>query len=111
LISRDAVGGLLQASDPIPQGLQILIIERELPNVFVEFDGFPEPVPCLRYPAAHAGVAGKVESDSGILGMNRLRPQQNGFRYLKAIGASRRIGQIDPPTCGSGINIARIQPG
>jgi hypothetical protein len=29
-----------------------------------------------------ARIAGKVESDHGDLGMYRLRPEQNGFRYL-----------------------------
>ena len=50
--------------------------------VLIKFDGFLEPVPCLHYPAAHAGVAGEGESDSGNLGMYRLRPHQNGFRFL-----------------------------
>ena len=30
---------LLQRIDPISQGSEILIIKRELPNVFMEFDG------------------------------------------------------------------------
>ena len=62
--------------------VSFLIIKRELPNVLIKFDGFLEPVPCLHYPAAHAGVAGEGESDSGNLGMYRLRPHQNGFRFL-----------------------------
>jgi hypothetical protein len=79
---KRAAGRLLQASDPIPQGSEILIIKRELPNVLIKFDGFLEPVPCLHYPAAHAGVSGEGESDSGNLGMYRLRSHQNGFRFL-----------------------------
>ena len=47
--------------------------------------------------AGDARVAGKVESDHGNLGMYRLCPEQNGFRLLNAFGASKRIGETDPP--------------
>jgi hypothetical protein len=40
---------LLRIVDPIPQAPEILIVKRDLPNVFIEFDGFLEPAPCLRF--------------------------------------------------------------
>ena len=48
---RFATIRLLKASDPIPQGLQILIIERQCANVFIKIDRMSEgalsPRPCL----------------------------------------------------------------
>ena len=37
-----------------------------------------------------------------------MRPEQNGFGLLNAFGASKRIGEADPPTCGSGINLYQV---
>ena len=76
----------MQVSNPIPQGSQILIIERQLPNVLIKFDGIPQPFLCLHHAPRDARVAGKVESDYGNLGMYRLRSQQSGFRFLYTLG-------------------------
>src|SRR5262245_37569914 len=40
--------------------------------------------------------------------MDRLRPQQNSLRLLDSFGAPNRIGEADPPTCGSGINLHQV---
>ncbi|MGA7392556.1 MAG: hypothetical protein WBW78_07880 [Terrimicrobiaceae bacterium] len=40
--------------------------------------------------------------------MDRLRTQQNDFRFLNAFGASKRIGEADPPTCGFRINLYKV---
>ena len=69
-----AFGGLLQASDPIPQGLQIFIVERQSANVFIKFDGVSKALFRLFHAARDARVAGEVERDHGNLGMYRLRP-------------------------------------
>jgi hypothetical protein len=40
--AKGAVGGLLQASDPIPPGLQIFIVDRQSTNALITFDGYAE---------------------------------------------------------------------
>ena len=39
---RDAAGGLLQASDPIPQRAEIFIVKRQFTNVFIKLDRTPQ---------------------------------------------------------------------
>jgi len=58
--------------------------------------------------AAHdARITGKVESDHGNLGMYRLCPEENGLCLFNAFGASKRIGETDPPACGFRITFTR----
>jgi hypothetical protein len=91
------LSGLLQASDPIPQGLQIVIVYRQSPNVLIKLDRMLEALFRLFHAARDARVAGKAESDHGNFGMYRLRPQQNGFRLLYTLDPPDRIGETDPP--------------
>ena len=62
----------------------------------------------LFHAARDARITGKVERDHGNVGMYPLRPEQNGFRLPNAFGASKRIGEADSPTCGSGINLYQM---
>ena len=96
---------LFQPADPVPKGLQIFIFKRQFPSLFVKFDGVSQALFCLLHAAGDASIAREVESDHCNLGMYCLRPEQNGFRLLNAFRASKRIGEADPPTCGSGINL------
>ena len=41
-------------------------------------------------------------------GVYRLRPEQNGIRLLNAFGASKCIGETDPPACGFRINLYQV---
>jgi hypothetical protein len=58
--------------------------------------------------AGAARIARKIEGDHGNFGMNRLRPQQNGFCILNAFGASNRVGETDLPACGLRINLYQM---
>jgi hypothetical protein len=104
----DAVKGLLQASDPIPQRAEIFIVKRQSTNVFIKLDGMPQANFRLFHAARDARVAGKVESDQGDFGMYRLRPQQNGFGLLDALYPSDRIGEIDPPGLVFRLNLHKV---
>ena len=80
---------------PIPQWLEILIAKRQQPAVLIKLDGLPQADFRLLNAARDACAAGEVECDHGALGVNRLRPQQNGFRFLYALNPPDRIGQME----------------
>ena len=80
--------GLLQARDPIPQWLEIFIVDRQFPNVLIKVDRMPHALFRLFHAARDARIAGKVEGDHGNLGMYRLRPEQNGLRLLDAFDSA-----------------------
>ena len=63
----------------------------------------------LFHAARDACIAGKVESDHGILGMYRLRPQQNGFGLLYTLDPPDGVCQIDPPGLVSGSTFTRCR--
>ena len=81
---RDPVGGLLRTSDPIPQGLQIFIVDRQFPHVLIKIDRMSKALFRLFHAARDARVAGQVECDHGNLGVYRMRPEQNGLHLLDA---------------------------
>ena len=91
---RDAVGGLLQASDPIPQRSQIFIVERQYPNALIKLDRIPKALFRLLNATGDTCVAGQVECDHCNPGMYRLRPQQNGLRLLNALVPPDGIGEV-----------------
>ena len=41
-------------------------------------------------------------------GVYRLRPEQNGIRLLNAFGASKCIGETDPPGCVLRLNLHKV---
>jgi hypothetical protein len=65
---RDAVGGLLRASDPIPNGSQIFIVERQSANVLIKLDRIPQALLGVLHATGGARVAGKVERITATLG-------------------------------------------
>jgi hypothetical protein len=99
---------LFQTADPVPQGLQIFIFERQSTNVFVKLDGASQLFFRLLHATANTCVAGEVERDHGNFGMYRLRSEQNGFRLLYTLDPPNRIGETDPPACGFRINLYQM---
>jgi hypothetical protein len=55
-----------------------------------------------------ARITGEIEGDHGNLGMNGLRPEQNGFCLLNVFGASKRISESDPPARRFRINLHKV---
>ena len=51
---------------------------------------------------AHSPV---LKDDQGNIGINGLRPEENGFRLLNAF--VKRIGETDSPASGLRINLYR----
>jgi hypothetical protein len=75
-------GSQFQISNPIPQWLQILIVDRQSTNVFIELDCIAKTLFRLFHATSDTRVERQVERDYRNLGMHRLRPQQNGFRLM-----------------------------
>jgi hypothetical protein len=67
--------GLFRASDPIPQGLQIFILERQSSNALIKFDRMPESFLRLFEPARDSRVARKIELKHGIVVMQFAAPR------------------------------------
>ena len=84
-------------SNPIPQRSQIFIVERQFANFFIKLDRMLKTSFRFLKATSDTCVAGQVESNHGNLGMNGLRPEQNGFCLVNAFGAPNRIGKTDPP--------------
>jgi hypothetical protein len=80
-------GSLGKVSNPIPQGSQIFIIERQLANVFIKLDRMPQALFRFLHATGDARVAGKIKSDHGHFGVYRLRLQQNGFGFFNTLAA------------------------
>jgi hypothetical protein len=76
-----------QSADPIPQGSKVFVVERHKPNVFIKIDGLPQPDFRLFHAPGDARVAGEVESDRGILWMQRPRFEKDGLRLLDILDA------------------------
>src|SRR4029077_18609566 len=98
----------LQASDPIPQRLQILGGERQFSNILIKIAVMAKALFRLFHASRDAGIAGEAERNQGNFGMYRLRPEQNGFGLLNAFGAPKRIGETDPPAWGLRINLYQM---
>ena len=54
---------LLQTADPVPQGLQIFIVERQFPNVLIKMDRMPQVLFRLFHAARDARITGEIEGD------------------------------------------------
>jgi len=54
---------LLQIGDPIPQGLQIFIVDGQFPNALIKLDGMPQANFRILEAACDTRVAGQFERD------------------------------------------------
>ena len=68
----------------------------------------PQALFRLFHATRDACVAGKAECDHGNFGMYRLRPQQNGFRFLYTLDPSNRIGETDSPGFVFRLNLHKV---
>jgi len=55
--------------------------------------------------AGDTRVAGEIELDQGIIGMQFARPEQNRLRFFDALAAACRIGQTYPPARFFGLDL------
>ena len=93
---RAISGLLLQSADPIPQWSKIFVVERRQPNVFIKIDGMPQPNFRFLHAPRGTSVARDVESDRGILWMQRTRFKKHARRLHDILRASNFICQLDP---------------
>ena len=89
-----ATGEATRNRDPIPQGLQIVIVDRQFPNLLIKLNGMPQANFRLLNAASDARVARRIECDHGNLGMYGLRPQQMASVLLETLNAPDRIGEF-----------------
>ena len=61
---------LLEASDPVPQGLKIFIVERKSANGFIKIHRMPEALFRLFRAARDARITGEIEGNQVTLGCN-----------------------------------------
>ena len=94
--SRDGDWRSYSGKPPIqsPQGLQIVIVDRQFPNLLIKLNGMPQANFRLLNAAGDARVARRIECGHGNLGLYGLRPQRIAAGLFDPRNAPDRIGEF-----------------